>query len=104
MVEQSLELLQKQLIEKNENLNKLALESKEIKSKIKLEKIKLKRNKINGSTTNILIRVSTELDSEILDIKEERGDSISKPTITALLCRHRLWATIKKDLINYRVL
>lgn len=107
LAEETLELLQKKLDEHKENLVKLEMETKDIKSKIKMQKLKLKKEenkkKINGNTSNVLIRVSTELDSHILDIQEERGDSISKPTITSLLCRHKLWKRIKEDLINFEV-
>ena len=54
------------------------------------------------------IRIDPRFNNEIQEIKKERLDNkidkkkVSDRAITSLIPRHKLWARIKRDILEYR--
>ncbi len=62
------------------------------------------RNQYNTSP-NVLSRISTKLDSCLDKINEKRQEmgfgNLSKPKITELIVRHKLFSKIELDIIHF---
>lgn len=85
----------------------IELKKKKKEIDIEIRKLEQKSKNKNGSS-NTLIRVANKFKTEIEDIQEKRielgldDEPISKPKITELLIKHKLWPdNIKSDIINF---
>ena len=88
-----------------ESINKKIKELKDKKQSLQIEE--KENNKVNGNHVNKLIRVSTNFDNTLINIQNKRVEYgkdnkfVSKPKITELIIKHRLWNNMKNDLISF---
>ena len=106
MEEGKVKEIEKQKIHIAEQISKLKELNKQCDEEMRKAKInekKLKESYCSGG--NKLMRVSVDFSKQFTLIDEKRElvdlEEISNPKKTELIFRHKLWPTIKSDIINF---
>lgn len=89
-------------------INDLKKQKAVIRRKKRVERESKKNLGKNSHNSNTTIRVSLIFDEKINNINEKREvsgfESLSKPKITDLIVKHKLFQKIENDLINYNLM